>query len=136
MNQAVDVTRPAPWKLWTGRVLSALPILVFVPSAAMKLKASPEFLQQWTSLGYSPGAAMAIGIVELVCLAIYLIPPTRVLGAILLTGYLGGAVSTHVRAGQPFVIPIVVGVLVWGGIFLRDARLQALLPLVKDGQAK
>jgi hypothetical protein len=120
------------WKIWTGRVLSGLPLLAFLPSAAMKLMASPEFLEQW-SKAYPASTARPIGAVELLCFVIYLIPRTRVLGAILLTGYLGGAVSTHVRAGEvAFIVPIIVGIMVWGGIFLRDSRLQALLPLTKD----
>jgi hypothetical protein len=70
-----------------------------------------------------------IAIVELACVLLYAIPRTSVLGAILLTGYLGGAISTHVRAGEPFYLPLGVGVIVWLGLFLRDARLRALLPL-------
>ncbi len=97
----------------------------------MKLGQSPKFLEAWVGMGYSASAAVPIGIVELACVAIYLIPRTRYLGAILLTGYLGGAISTHVRAGQPFVLPLLVGVVVWAGLFLRDGRLRELLPLAK-----
>jgi hypothetical protein len=124
------------WKIWTGRVLSGFAVLPFLPSAAMKLMASPEFLEQW-SKAYPAGTARPIGAVELLCVAIYLIPKTRVLGAILLTGYLGGAVATHVRVGEAaFVAPVIVGILAWGGIFLRDPRLQALLPITKDDATK
>jgi DoxX-like protein len=73
--------------------------------------------------------ALGLGIVELACTVIYIIPRTSVLGAILLTGYLGGAVATHLRIGEPYFMPIIFGVLVWGGLFLRDERLRALIPL-------
>jgi len=79
--------------------------------------------------GFSPGLVTAIGVLELACLAIYLVPPTAVLGGLLLTGYLGGAVATHLRVGQPFAMPVVIGVLVWAGLYLRDARVRAILPL-------
>ena len=80
--------------------------------------------------------ATPIGIIELACVALYWVPRTRVLGAILLTGYLGGAIATHVRAGQAFANPLVIGIVVWAGLFLRDPRLHALLPLVDDSQTK
>jgi len=118
-------------KLWTGRVLSALPALLIAFSASMKLSHAPEFVANWTGkFGYSEAAASGIGLLELACLAVYLVPRTSVLGAVLLTGYLGGAVATHVRIGDPSaVMPFVLGVLLWAGLYLRDARLHALLPL-------
>ena len=73
--------------------------------------------------------ALALGILELACTIVYVIPRTAVLGAILLTGYLGGAIATHVRIGEPFLPVILMGVLIWGGLFLRDPRLRALMPL-------
>jgi hypothetical protein len=82
-----------------------------------------------TQLGWGEGLILGLGILELVCTVIFLMPQTAVLGAILLTGYLGGETATHVRIGDPFFAPIVLGVLVWGGLYLRDARLRALLPL-------
>ena len=82
--------------------------------------------------GYPASSAMPIIIVEMVCVALYVIPQTAVLGAILLTGYLGGATATHVRVSEPFVIPVVVGVLVWLGLFLRDPRVRELIPLRSD----
>jgi hypothetical protein len=117
------------WMTVTGWVLTLLPLLAFVPSAGMKFMAKPEMLANWVKFGYSEPSLFPIAVAETVCLVLYLIPKTSVLGAILLVGYLGGAVATHVHAGQPFIIPIVIGVMVWGGIFLRDARLRALLPL-------
>ncbi|MFI5302368.1 MAG: DoxX family protein [Polyangiales bacterium] len=115
---------------WAGRVVSALPVLVLVASAIMKLSHNPTAVAGLTGkYGYPEGAIAVIGTVELLCAVIYLVPLTSVLGAVLLTGYLGGAVATHVRAGEPFAIPVVVGVLVWAGLFLRDERIRALLPL-------
>jgi hypothetical protein len=72
---------------------------------------------------------LGLGILELICAVIYVIPRTSMLGAILLTGYLGGAIATHVRVGEQFIMPAVLGVLIWGGLYLRDYRLRALLPL-------
>jgi hypothetical protein len=118
------------WKTWTGRVLSALPVPLMVFSASMKLTHGPQVIEGWVGkAGYPLGALTPIGIVELACVLLYVIPRTSVLGALLLTAYLGGAVATHVRAGEPFVLPIIVGVIAWAGLYLRDARLHALLPL-------
>ena len=81
--------------------------------------------------GYPESAATPIGIVEIACALLYTIPKTRVVGAVLVTAYLGGAVATHVRVGEPFVMPILLGILVWAGLYLRDARVRELLPLAK-----
>ncbi|MGH9837832.1 MAG: DoxX family protein [Blastocatellia bacterium] len=115
--------------LWAGRILSALPALMLLFSAVMKLMKPAAVLQEFARLGYQEQTAFGIGILELACAVVYLIPRTAVLGAILLTGYLGGATATHVRIGDPFFIPILVGMAVWGGLYLRDERLRALIPL-------
>ena len=118
--------------LWGGRTLGALPLLMLLPSATMKFLKPPEVIEGFVRLGYPESLALGLGILELACTAVYLIPRTSVLGAILLTGYLGGATATHVRVGDPlsmFIIPVILGVLVWGGLFLRDPRLRALIPL-------
>ena len=115
--------------LWAGRILSALPVLMLLFSGAMKLVKPVSVLEGFVGLGYPESLALWIGIVELACAVLYVIPRSSVLGAILLTGYLGGATATHVRIGEPFFIPIVLGVLVWGGLYLRDERLRTLLPL-------
>jgi hypothetical protein len=123
---------PSPNKsiLWTGRVLSALPALMMVLSAAMKISHAPQFVTVWTGkLGYAESQLLPIGLLELTCVAFFVFPRTAVLGAILLTGYLGGAVATHVRVGDMFLIPVVLGVLAWTGVYLRDERLRALVPL-------
>jgi uncharacterized membrane protein YphA (DoxX/SURF4 family) len=115
--------------LWAGYILSALPVLLLFFSGVMKLAKPAPVIEGFIRLGYPEGLALGIGIVELVCAVLYVIPRTSVLGAILLTGYLGGATATHLRIGEPFFAPILLGVMVWGGLFFRDARLRALLPL-------
>ena len=124
---AAPVSRAA---LWTGRVLSILPALFLLFDAVMKL-VKPAFVVDATvKLGYADNVIVPLGVVLLVSTVLYLIPGTAFLGAILLTGYLGGAVATHVRAGQgPFEIlfPVVFGALLWGGLALRDPRLRSLL---------
>jgi hypothetical protein len=113
---------------WGGWVMSVLPLPLLLFSIYAKLSSAPEAMEGFTKYGYQPQAPFAIGIVELLCAALYLIPSTAVLGAILLTGYLGGATATHVRVGEPYFMPVLFGVLFWGGLYLRDARLRALLP--------
>jgi hypothetical protein len=122
---------PKKWMVWTGRILSALPVLAMVPSASMKLMHAPQFIEQWVGkFGYAEGAATGIGLLELACVVLYVVPRTAVLGAVLLTGYLGGAVATHVRIGDPgFFAPVLLGVFAWAGLYLRDDRIRALLPL-------
>ena len=131
--QTVAQTAPvskAP--LWTGRVLSALPVLMFLGSATMKLTHGAPVVQNMTHLGYSESVLMPLGIVELACTILYAVPRTAVLGAILLTAYLGGATATHVRVGEPFFMPIVIGVLLWLGLYLRDPALRAFVPLRRN----
>src|SRR5689334_10478759 len=105
-------TAPKRWPVWVGRVLSALPVLLMVMSGSMKLMRQPMVVQSFAGqFGYPEGTLLPIGIVELLCAVIYVVPQTAVLGAILITGYLGGATATHVRIGQPFVAPLALGVL-------------------------
>ena len=120
-------------RLWVGRVMSAVPSLFLLIDGGMKLLKPESVVKATVQLGYPEGAILGLGIVLLACTVLYLIPRTAVLGAILLTGYLGGAVATHVRIGNPLfthtLFPIYLAVLVWGGLFLRDERLRALIPL-------
>jgi len=117
-------------RLWTSRVLSAVPVFMLLFSATLKLLRLPSVMQGFVQFGFSEGLLVPLGIVELTCTVIYLVPRTAVLGAILLTGYLGGAVVTHLRAGQAiFFVPALAGVLLWAGLYLREPRLRALLPL-------
>jgi len=113
---------------WTGRVITGLVVAFMIFSAVGKFLAPPEVVEQVEKLGYTKELIFQIGIVEVVCVIIYAVPQTAVLGAILLTGYLGGAINTHVRVNEPFIFPIILGVLVWLGIFLREPRLRALMP--------
>ncbi|HMV46662.1 MAG TPA: DoxX family protein [Blastocatellia bacterium] len=114
--------------LWVGWVLTILPVLMLLFSAVVKLMKTPV-AQEFSRLGYPEKTILGIGILELACTIVYLIPRTSVFGAILLTGYLGGATATHVRIGDPFLPPVFGGVLIWLALFLRDSRLRALLPL-------
>jgi hypothetical protein len=115
--------------LWAGRIISALVVLFLLFDAVAKLMKISPVLEAFTRLGFSTGLAVPIGVLLLVCTIVYVIPPRSILGAILLTAYLGGATVTHLRAGQPFYFPVVFGVLVWGGLYLREDRLRALIPL-------
>jgi DoxX-like family len=115
--------------LWTGRVISALVVLMLTFSGVMKLLRPAAVVDEFARLGYPDQLVLGIGILELACVLVYFVPRTAVLGAILLTGYLGGAVATHLRIGDPFVGPVIVGALVWIGLYLRDDRLRRFLPL-------
>lgn len=120
---------PSMKSLWAGRVVSAIPVLLLLFSAGMKLAEPAPVVEGFIRLGYPEHLTFGIGILELACTVLYIVPRTSVLGAVLLTGYLGGATATHVRVGDPFLGPVVFGVLVWAGLFLRDPRLRVLLPL-------
>lgn len=130
--QSDAVTPPvSKLALWTGRVITAVPVAMLVMSGIMKLVKPADLVKGFADLGYLDSLARPLGVVELVCTILYVIPQTAVLGAILLTGYLGGATATHLRVNDPFIAPIILGVLVWLGLYLRDARLRALAPLRK-----
>ncbi len=119
-------------QLWAGRIVSALPILFLLMDGLMKL-AKPSFVVEATvQLGYQESVIIPLGIVLTICTILYAIPRTSVLGAILVTGYLGGAVATHVHQSDShfkILFPVVFGILIWGGLYLRDARMRVLLPL-------
>lgn len=118
---------------WAGIVISALPSLFLFADAVMKLMKLTPVVEATVKLGYPESVILPLGIVLLICTIIYVVPPTSVLGAILLTGYLGGAVATHVRVGDPLfthaLFPVYLGVMIWLGLYLRDERLRALVPL-------
>jgi len=118
--------------IWTGRIISALPALFLLMDGIMKLFKPVFVVEATVKLGYPESTIIGMGIVLLACTALYLIPRTAILGAILLTGYLGGAVATHVRVGESLfsiLFPVIFGVLLWGGLWLRDKQLRALIPL-------
>ncbi len=115
--------------VWVGRGISVLVSLVFLMSAFMKLKGGAEVMQGMAHLGLPESLILPLAILEVSCVVIYLIPATSILGAILLTGYIGGAICTHLRVGDPFFIQIALGIVVWLGLYLRENRLKALIPL-------
>lgn len=123
-------------KLWAGRIISALPALFLLFDSVGKFVKPAQVVEGTIQLGYPESVILPLGIVLLVCTVLYVIPRTSVLGAILLTGYLGGAVATHVRVGSPLfthlLFPIYVGVLIWGGLYLRDEGLRALIPVRRN----
>lgn len=125
-------TSPSKAALWTGRVMSVLPAFFVLMGSVMKLLRLPAVHEGFARAGLADSLIIPVGIIELVCVVTYLIPPTAVLGAILMTGLLGGATLTSLRIGDPtYPLPVFLGMLAWGGLFLRDPRLRALIPLRK-----
>jgi hypothetical protein len=130
MQSATQTTPVSKKLLWAGRIISALVVLFLLFDATVKLLKLPVAVEGTTRLGYPASVVFPLGIVLLACVALYVIPRTSVLGAILLTGYLGGATATNVRVQNPWILfPVVLGVLAWAGLFLRDERLRRLIPL-------
>lgn len=131
--QADTQTAPVSKKmLWAGRITSALLALFLLVDGVMKLFKPALVVEATVRLGYPESVIVGLGIVLVTCTVLYLIPRTSILGAILLTGYLGGATATHVRVGEglfPVLFPVVLGALVWLGLYLRDGRLRSLIPL-------
>ncbi len=119
-------------RLWTGRILSALGALFLVFDGIIHTLKITPVVEAFAQLGYPLGTARALGLIELICVALYLLPRTSVLGAILLTGYLGGAIATQVRVGAPLfsttLFPIYVALFIWGGLYLRDEGVRSLIP--------
>jgi len=133
-NESKIETAPvSKGSLWTGRILSILSILFFLMDAVMKLLKPAFVVDATVKLGYQEGVIQGLGIALLICTILYAIPGTSVLGAILLTGYLGGAVASNLRVGSPLfsnvLFPVYFALLLWGGLYLRDRRLRALIPL-------
>lgn len=130
MRSPADTAPVSTKRLWAGRILTALTVLFLLFDSVIKLMKIAPVVESFAGLGYPAVLAVPIGIVELLCVLVYVMPRSCVLGAILLTGYLGGATATKVRLEDPwFLFAVGVGVLVWGGLFLRDDRLRALIPL-------
>lgn len=116
---------------WTGYIMSALPVLLMLMSAVMKFAQPPQVIDGFKHLGIPQTQVIGLGVLQTLCAVIYLIPRTAVLGAILITGYLGGATATTLRVGDPYLLTPLFGVLAWGGLYLRDPRLRALIPFRK-----
>ena len=132
MQTDIGTTPVSKKSLWAGRIIGGLPALFLIVDAVMKLIKPAPVVEATVKLGYSESVILPLGVVLLISTVLYLVPRTAVLGAILLTAYLGGAVATHVRAGEglfPIIFPIVFGVLLWLGLWLRDKHLQKLTPL-------
>ncbi len=122
--------QPTKVQRWTGYVLSALPVLFMTMSSIMKFARPPMVVEGFAKNGMTVTDLTVIGVIELLCVVIYLIPRTAVLGAVLMTGYLGGAIMVHTRVHETALIaPLVLGMCAWGGLFLRDMRIRELLPL-------
>jgi hypothetical protein len=128
----VELGQRSKGQLWAGYIISAVPVLFLLMDGIMKLF-KPSFVVEPTlKLGYSESTIVPLGVVLVICTILYVIPRTTVLGAILLTGYLGGAVATNVRVGSPafnILFPVIVGILLWTGLTLREPRLRPLLPM-------
>src|SRR4051794_39744534 len=125
-------TRVSKGAFYTRWVLSILPSLMMLMGIGFLIFKPDMVREEMAKHGYPGGTALPLTIVESVCVIIYLIPQTSVLGAILLTGYLGGATATHVRASEPFFMPVIIGIIIWLGLFLREPRLRELVPLRRD----
>jgi len=120
------------WMMWAGWIMTILPAGMFIMGGMMGLTGQEQAAEGLKTYGYPENVGMPLAVVQIACAALFLIPQTSVLGAILYTGYLGGAVATHVRAAENnWYIAVVFGVVVWGALFLRDARIRALIPLRK-----
>jgi len=126
-------TNPIPkWQSVTGWVLSGILTLVFLPSAYFKIAQPEGFVEEWSKT-YPAGSALPLGVIELALFILYLVPKTRYLGGLVMLAYLGGAVATHVHANDGmFFVPVIVGVVAWLGLYLRDRKLRALVPLAAD----
>ncbi len=117
--------------VWGGRTLSVLASLLFLFSAFLKLKGGPDLEKGMAHLGLPGSMVTPLAILEIACTVLYLVPATSVLGAILLAGYVGGTIVTHWRVGDPFVVQIILGLVVWLGLYLREHRLKELIPVRK-----
>lgn len=131
MQPTIQVAPVSNKRLWTGRIVSAIVVLFLLLDAAMKIAELAAAVQGTIQLGYPESVVRGIGILLLVCTLLYVIPRTSILGAVLVTGYLGGAIATNVRVGAPLfshvLFPVYVAVLLWGGLFLRDRRLRLFI---------
>lgn len=129
--ESSSVARWHRWTVWAGRLVSMAPVLIVLMSARWKLTFDPWYVQEWTRIGWVPAALPTIASLQLAAIALYVIPPTAVLGAVLLTGYMGGAIASYARIGEwyPPLVPFTTAVLAWLGLFLREERLRALVPL-------
>ena len=131
MQAGTETAPVSKRRLRAGEILSGIAVLFLLFDSVIKVMVIAPVAESFSQLGYPVSVSRGIGLLQLVCLAVYVVPRTSILGAILLTGYLGGAVATHVRVGSPLfthvLFPVYVAVLLWGGLFLRDDRVRALV---------
>ncbi len=131
---AVDVpvreTTATRWMVWAGRVISLWPVFVVLMSATWKLTRNPWYVGEFARIGWQESSLNLLAFLQLGSIVLYLIPQTAILGAVLLTGYLGGAIATYTRIGEPYpvLVPLSTSIIAWLGIYLREPRLRALLP--------
>ena len=131
MSAVIETAPVSKGAQWAGYIVTALPALVLLLDGVMKIFKPAFVVDATVKLGYAESVIIPLGIVMVISTVLYLVPQTSILGAILLTGHLGGAVATHVRAGGgafPVLFPVIIGVLIWGGLYLRDSRLRLLIP--------
>ena len=117
--------------IWLGRVISFLSLLPFLMSAIMKFTNNPQVVQGMAQFGFPNSLIIVLAILEILCVILYAIPVTSIIGAILFTGYIGGAICTHLRVGEHAFLQIILGILIWLGLYLRDSRIRDLIPLRK-----
>jgi DoxX-like family len=130
MQSGVQTATVSKTTLWAGRVLSWLPAALVLFGAVMKLLKLPSVIEGMAQHGIAEHLVVPVGLIELVCAVVYLVPRTAVLGAILMTALMGGATLTNIQTGDPsYVLTVVLGVMVWAGLYLRDRRLRELIPL-------
>jgi hypothetical protein len=141
---AVTATQTRPvgrwhrWMLWAGWLVSCAPVYIVLSSAIWKLTSNPWYVSEWGRIGWSTPDLPFIASLQLVAIALYVIPQTAVLGAVLLTGYMGGAIASYVRIGElyPPVVPLTTALLAWLGLYLREERLRTLLPFRTTSRAR
>jgi hypothetical protein len=135
MQSTTETTSASKKQLWTARIFSGIAVLFMLFDTTIHLVVIKPVVDSFNQLGYPITLSVALGVVELVCLIIYIIPRTSIFGAILLTGYLGGAVATQLRISAPLfstaLFPVYIGILAWGGLYLRNDVLRALIPFHK-----
>jgi hypothetical protein len=124
-------TRWLVWAIWVGRAVTCAPVAIVLISATWKLTHNPWYVQEFGRIGWPVSMLEPLAILQLTAIALLVIPQTSVLGAVLLTGYLGGAIASYVRIGElyPPLVPLTTSLLAWLGVFLREPRLWTLLPL-------
>ena len=129
--QTQETSRSSTWLVWAGRVVSVVPVLIVLMSSRWKLTSNPWYVREWGRIGWQTPDLPFIASLQLGAILLYVIPQTSVLGAVLITGYLGGAIASYVRIGElyPPLVPLTTAMLAWLGIYLRDERVRALLPI-------